>query len=461
MASNRSLARYIVVLLFAATIIAAAMHPTLLLAAEPPAAAAPAAGAGTVGYVDSAAIKARFDTVTAADMEMLRGKKILFASRSFGLNLFGGLRQLAQEDAKYQFDASYVRYDVFKAGGDLSVIPADAFAEKNIVHFLATYWPHTKRVEEVDQLLRNAPHSFGKVADIVIIFFHTAAPKDFEQYAAKMDAMQRDFPKIKFIYVTAGLMAESQAKSNEQAHAWSELVRARYKGKVPLYDLGKILSDDFRVGHVYCPEYSKDPAGVHPNLPAGQMMMAKGFLLVLKEAFAMKGGAVEGAAGAAGASGAGAAGGGAADVEKLPREHVDYKAVRAILDANGLKDKTVESVSVVENNRITKLFLQEGGIKELPAAIGALTELRVLHVYGDRSLEHPLLEKISLAIGRCVKLEELLLNSNELTTLPTTMTSLTNLQKLSLADNKLADLPPAVQAWAEKYDAEGLKQQKQ
>lgn len=62
-------------------------------------------------------------------------------------------------------------------------------------------------------------------------------------------------------------------------------MRARFKGKVPLYDLGAILSDDFRCGHAYCPEYSKDPAGVHPNLDAGQTIMAKGFLLILRDTF--------------------------------------------------------------------------------------------------------------------------------------------------------------------------------
>ncbi len=438
--------------------------PAATAQAEKPADAASEAEADkdkpVPGYVDSAAIKARFKDVTAEDMEMLRGKKILFASRSFGLNLGNGLRALAREDKKYEFLSSYQRYDVFKAGGDVSIIPADAFKDKKFVHFLATYWPHTKRVEEVDQLLRAEPHEFGKQVDVVIIFFHIGLPQHFEQYSQKMDAWRRDFPDVKFIYVTAGFLALNQEKYNQQAHAWSELVRQKYKGKVPLYDLGKILSDDFRVGLGFCPEYSRDPAGVHPNLPAGETMMAKGFLLVLKEAFAAK------AADDAKPDAAGQAEDAAADAdkpaaaaEKLAADHPDYKAVRAILDANGLKDKAVEGVAVAEGGRVTKLYLQEGGTRELPAEIGALSELRVLHVYGDRNLDHPLLEKIDPAIGRCTKLEELLLNSNNLSTLPTEITALVNLKSLSLADNRLRNLPPAVKAWAEKFDARGLAQQ--
>ena len=400
-------------------------------------------------YVDSKAIKEHFKDITAEDMAMLRGKKILFASRSFGLNLRGGLQSLARKDKKYDLLSSYVRYDVFGAQGDVGIIPADVYKEKNFVHFLATYWPHTKRVEEVDTLLRKKPHAFGKIVDVVIIFFHTAMPKNFKQYATKMDALRRDFPNVRFIYTTGGFMAKKRAKDNEQSHAWSELVRKRYQGKVPLYDLGKILSDDFRSGHAYCPEYSKDPAGVHPNLDAGQTMMAKGFLLVLRDAFKWKPSRRD-TGKATKATGE--------KTETLNPNHPDYKAVRAILDANGLK-RDVEGVAVVEKGRVVKLFLQEGGIKTLPEAIGTLTELRVLHLYGDRKLSHPLLETISPAIGRCTKLEDLLLNHNELRTLPKEIATLTNLKSLSLADNRLKDLPKEVAAWATRLDPKGLADQ--
>jgi len=405
-------------------------------------------------YVDSKITKDRFSEVTAEDMEMLRGKKILFASRSFGLNIWGGLKALALKDKKYEFIASYERFDVFRAGGDVSIIPADEFTKINFVHMLATYWPHTKRMEEVDELMRKPPHDFGKQVDVVIVEFHTALPQNFEQYSEKMDAMRRDFPNVRFIYMTSGFMGPERAKDNENAHAWSEKVRERYQGKQPLYDMGKLLSDDFRVGHTYAPEYSKDPAGVHPNSPEGTAMMAKGFLLILRDTFHWK--PVAGVeAPAAGATTRPAA----SNVETLPATHPDFKAVQAILNANGLTKKKVESVAVVENGRVVKLYLQEGGIKTLPAEIGTLTELRLLHLYGDRNLKLPLLTQISPAIGKCTKLEELLLNSNDLTTLPSEIASLKSLKELSLADNKLTNLPPGVKAWAEKFDAKGLAMQ--
>lgn len=403
-------------------------------------------------YVDSKAIKERFDQITAKDMDMLRQKKILFASRSFGLNLFKGLGQLAKQDSKYDLLSSYQRFDVFKAGSDLSIIPADAFQNKNFVHFLCTHWPLTKRVEEMGQLLNDPPHEFGKSVDVVIIYYHTSTPATFEPYTKAMADWQKKFPQARFIYVTSGFGGPKYAKANEDSFAFGEKVRNELKGKVPVYDLGAILSDDFRAGHVYCPEYSADPAEVHPNLPAGETMMAKGFLLILKETFAQNpsGAVAEPSVPSVPAT----------RTDTLPKDHPDVKAVRAILDANGLTKKAVEGVSVIENGRITGLFLQEGGITEIPDEIGRLTALKKIHLYGDRLLPQPLLKKISPAIGKCTEIEELLLNQNELTTLPAEIANLQKLRNLSIADNRLQNLPPAVIEWAKRFDPKGLTDQK-
>ncbi len=438
---NISIRPFIISLLLAAAVLVA--NPVWTFAQEAP-------------YVDSKIAKARFKDVTASDLAAIRSKKILFASRSFGLNLGNGMKALAKQNPAYDLVGEWNRYDVFNAGGDVSIIPGNAFAKTNFVHFMATYWPHTKRMEEMDQLLRQPPQEFGKQADIVLVFFHTAHPDNFDQYCRFMDAWRRDFPKIRFIYVTAGFLGPKYAKDNENAHAWSEKVRARYQGKQPLYDLGRILSDDFRAGRVYCPEYSKDPAEVHPNTDAGQVMMAQGMLLLLRDTLKWKGSELPAPVGA------GPADKTAATPEKpaeTPLDPRDYKAVQAILAANGLTQKKVEGVSVAENGRVVKLYLQEGGVKVLPDEIGQLTDLRVLHCYGDRTLKLPLLARVSPAIGKCTKLEKLLLNQNNLSALPAKIADLTNLKQLSIADNKLKNLLPAVKAWAEKFDPQGLSDQ--
>lgn len=414
-------------------------------------------------YVDSKAIKERFSTITDQDMEMLRGKKIILLSQSFGANLVHGLQLLAKEDKKYDLVSSFVRGGVpdfsDKAGVDTekkSNFPKfdpDVFSKYNFLHCMITPWPFTKRVEELDALMRTEPYSFGKTIDVAIIFYHTGpSAAQFEFYAEKMDALQADFPKVRFIYCASGLSGPQFARNNENSFAFSELVRARYQGKAPLYDMGKILSEDYRDGHVFCPEYSNDPAGLHPYLPLGEMMMAKGFLLVLRDALRapwppekltpLQTGTMP-----------------AAKIETLSANHPDAQAVRAILDANGLENVKVDGVSAVENGRIVKLFIKEIGVTNLTHSIGVLTELRLLHLYSDRRLSLPLLKTIDPAIGNCTKLEELLLNSNELTTLPVEITRLGQLKLLSLADNRLKDLPPPVATWANRFDAKGLTMQ--
>ena len=391
-------------------------------------------------------------------MDLLRTKKILFTSRSFGLNLCNGLTSLAKKDANYQLIGNYQRWYLFDVGGDVSIIPSDAFQKLTFVHTLCSVWPMTKRVDEIDQLLRQDPHHFAKEIDVVVIFYDFAAEEAglFENYATKLDAMRADFPNLRIIYATAGFQGPKLVAINESCHAFSEKVRQRYRGKVPIYDMGAIFSDDFRVGHTFCPEYSDDPAGVHPSSALGEEMIAKGFLLTLRDALAMKNSGevippIEGAEAVKATAVA------SAQKYTLVPWHPEYKAVRAILDANGLTAKKVESVTVTRKGHFVELYLQEGGVTVVPDAIGELPELELLHLYGDRNQKYPLLQQISPAIGKCVKLHTLLLNNNDLQTLPVEITKLEQLTSLSLADNCLHDLPTEVAEWAKKFDPKGLE----
>ena len=413
-------------------------------------------------YVNAKAIKERFSTITDADMEMLRSKKILLESQSFGLNTVSGLQLLAKQDKKYDLLSSFIRGTVPDFSGTAAAAPnakwprltPDIFSHYNFVHCMITIWPFTKRVDELDSLMRTAPYNFGKTVDVAMIYYHTGpTPAEFEYYSKKMDALQRDFPNVRFIYCASGVSGPKFADRNEKSFAFSELVRARYKGKAPLFDMGEILSDDYRLGHVFLPEYSNDPADLHPNLPAGETALAKGFLLVLRDTLRAPWPPKNPAASTTGDIIA-------PKVESLPPNHPDVKAVRAILDANGLTRVKVEGVSAVENGRITKLFIKEIGIEKLTKDIGTLTELKVLHLYGDRKQSFPLLKSIDPAIGNCAKLEELLLNDNDLTNLPDSIANLKNIQICSLANNHLQNLSSQVHNWANKVDLKGLELQR-
>jgi hypothetical protein len=251
-----------------------------LLAAAVDRAEAQEVKAATPHFIDAKAAKDRFDQITPKEIEQLRGLRILVASKSLGLNLMKGFGHLAKDDPAWKL--SVQRFDVEKKGG-LPVVPADAFNEPGIVHIMATRYPLHQRVQEVDDLLRKAPWNFADKVDAVVIIYSAVKPETFADYAKIMDGLRTDFPKILFIQTTAALNgAGAKDAENVSMHAFSELMRKAYRGKAPVYDLGAILSQDFRLGPLMVPEYTKDPTGVHPNLVPGESA-AKGLALTLRE----------------------------------------------------------------------------------------------------------------------------------------------------------------------------------
>ena len=148
--------------------------------------------------------------------------------------------------------------------------------------------------------------------------------------------------------------------------------------------------------------------------------------------------------------------------EAISATNTDAKAVRLILDSNGLTNVTVAEVAVVEGGRIVGLYLQERGVEEIPdypSTLSFLSQLRTLHVYGDRKLKLPLLKKVPVKIKDCARLEELLLQGNDLGTLPPTIAQLPHLKTLSLADNHLSNLQPAVAEFVTRLDPQGMTRQ--
>ncbi len=428
---------------------------TMLLAIGLTASAA-AQTAVEVPFIDAKAVEERFATITPEDIAEMRSLRILVASKSLGLNLMKGFDHLARDNPAWKLEIR--RYDVEKKGG-LSAVPPDAFAEPGVVHIMATRYPLIRRVQEVEALLREEPWKGGGRVDAVVIIYSAITPQTFDEYARIMNRLAADFPDTCFIHATAGLNAPGpKQESNASQQAFGERVRQAYRGKAPVYDLGAILSRDFRDGPQMVQEYTKDPTGVHPNLAAGELAMAKGFALALRDGVRWRRSVTARASG--GPPPRAPVPAPPAEPEKLPPEHPDYRAVREILDHNGVRAMRVEGQIEVRGGRVVGLYLQEAGIVEIPDAIGRLTALEVLHCYADRSLEHPFLKKISPAIGRCVALRELLINGNDLETLPVEIAALKKIKILSLAENRLRDLPPPVEEWARQFDPEGLKRQR-
>ena len=148
--------------------------------------------------------------------------------------------------------------------------------------------------------------------------------------------------------------------------------------------------------------------------------------------------------------------------EAIPTNSIDARVVRVILDVNGLDKVAVSDVAVVEGGRIVELYLQELGVEvipDYPPTLAWLDQLRTLHLYGNRKLKLPLLRGLPDGIAKCVHLEEILLQHNDVGTLPDALVKLPSLKTLSLADNHLQKLSPAVAALAARLDPQGMTQQ--
>lgn len=409
-------------------------------------------------FIDAKAVEERFATITPADIEELRGLRILLASKSLGLNLMKGFGHLAKENPAWKLELR--RYDVEKKGG-LSVVPQDAFRQPGVVHILATRYPYIRRVQEVDELLRKEPWKFGGRVDAVVSIYSAVTPETFDEYARIMDRLAADYPDLLIIHATAGLNGKGPKEGGNAAmHAFSERLRKAYRGRAVVYDFGAILSQDFRDGPVMVPEFTKDPTGVHPNQAAGEIALARGLALALRDGLRWRRSGAPRAAVAPPSPPTAPGPTASAKIETLPPNHPDYRAVREILDHNGLRAMRVEGQVEVCGGRVVGLYLQEMGVIEIPDAIGRLTALELLHCYADRTLEHPFLKKISPAIGQCAALRELLINGNDLETLPVEIANLKKIETLSLAENLLRDLPPEVLQWAQRHDPAGLKLQR-
>lgn len=115
----------------------------------------------------------------------------------------------------------------------------------------------------------------------------------------------------------------------------------------------------------------------------------------------------------------------------------DQQVLKQLLDRIGYQEDPGMSEYDSEGHLI-ELHLQEGDITSLPSEIGNLTNLQRLFLNDNRLTELP------AEIGQLTRLSSLWVNHNQLTHLPAEIGRLSNLHSLSLGSNRLRQLPAEI-----------------
>ena len=262
------------------------------------------AGAKAPIYVGAYSVDHEFKFVTEECMKIIRSKKVLFGSRSWGLGL-GTL--MARKDKKYE--VVWDSHSRERVNDTERVLKADAFEQPKIVHYVFDMVP--KRWAYMDDFLRKDPWKFGGKIDGAFQSLYCGAQKEAQQMAEEyfpmLEKLIRDCPKVRFAILThpvSGDGPDMKGKHKDAASAWnigggdySDKVVKRYYGKIPILDIRDIVSTHAdgkpctfeHNGKTYrklCPEYNvKGGDLIHPNTPEARERMGKGFILLLAKMF--------------------------------------------------------------------------------------------------------------------------------------------------------------------------------
>jgi hypothetical protein len=252
--------------------------------------------------VDAWSVDHEWEHVTDEVMNVIRSKKVLFGSRSWGLSI-GTL--IGAKDKKYAlpWDSRPGRVN-----DKDRLLEANALDQPKILHYVFDAVP--RRWVYLDDFLRKDPWKFGGKIDGAFQFLYCGQGKECKQFEDEyfpiLDKLVADYPKVKFAVATHHVSGEGNTPTGfkDANSAWniagedySAAVIKKYYGKLPILDLRDIVSthpDGKPCTFVYngrtyrkmCPEYIiKNGDQIHPNSPEGRERMGKGFILILAKMF--------------------------------------------------------------------------------------------------------------------------------------------------------------------------------
>jgi len=252
-------------------------------------------------YVGAWSVEHESDIVTEECLKVIRTKKILFGSRSWGFTIASYINTLpAAVRPVWESPRSKRVNDT-----DMVLTP-DLFDTPKIVNFIFDAVP--RRWKYMDDFLRKEPWKFGEKIDACFqsIYYTGDRGKIEDDYFPMVDAWVRDFPNLKVALFTHPVSAsgpDSKGKDQPEASEWnvrggdySEAVIRTYYGKLPIFDMRDIVSTrsdgtvcsfqkDGKTYRKLCREYNTTGDLIHANSPEARDRLGRGFLILLVKMF--------------------------------------------------------------------------------------------------------------------------------------------------------------------------------
>lgn len=176
----------------------------------------------------------RHTPVTAAALRSAARTRVFFGHQSVGGNIMKGVTALYKADSMSAppfVEVSAVSTGLPGSGGFL----AHAFIGEN--------GDPLAKIADFDAILRAGVGGRVDVALMKLCYADITAKSDvagvFDRYAAVIAGLERDFPKVRFLYATVPLKTNRPADNIARA-AYNELVRREYQETGRLYDIAAI-----------------------------------------------------------------------------------------------------------------------------------------------------------------------------------------------------------------------------
>lgn len=242
----------------------------------------------------AAAVSAALDTVPPAAWATLASLRVFMGHQSVGVNLFQGLDSLLA--GRPGLPLRSIRT------GDPGSVPGGA-----IMHFHVG--DNGDAIGKTVAFIQVVQQAHGMPLDIAMHKYcyadfdkTTSVDSVFESYVQRMDALSRERPSVQIVHVTAPVLEDrffvrdaarrllgktTLGDRQRKVREFNALMRARYFGKEPLFDLAAVEAG-VRPGtglgaggpvEAIRPEYAT-PDGGHLN-ELGQQVLAGEFLLFL------------------------------------------------------------------------------------------------------------------------------------------------------------------------------------